>query len=206
MKNAALFSRGRSRVGPLSPFHGSNWQLLWKRGVFGAVSLHFTTLCSSAPFSRRTDRAGSSRRTHAPFPLLFMPFFPSFSMFFLSKSLLSLCLSLLWKAVGYPEFVTSRGEIIIIMIRLHHSLSMANALIYSKSVLFTICIQKIACYELSLTVLDPFFQQLCSLSTRFSASQEYVIPHHPSPTSMRFFLLWSQNRLIPSEFKGQLSI
>lgn len=127
-RNAALFSRIRSRVGPLSPFHSPNWQLLWKRGVFGAVSLHFTTLCSSAPFSRRTHRSGSSRRTHAPFPLLFILFPPlSFSMFCLSKSLLSLCLSLLWKAVGYPEFVTSRGEIIII--RLHRSISMANAFI-----------------------------------------------------------------------------
>lgn len=91
-RNAALFSRARSRVGPLSPFHSPNWQLLWKRGVFGAVSLHFPTVCSSAPFSRRTDRSGSSRRTHAPFQLLFMLFFLSFPMFCLSKSLLSLCL------------------------------------------------------------------------------------------------------------------
>lgn len=86
-RNAALFSRIRSRVRPLSLFHSPNCQLLWKRGVFGAVSLHFTTLCSSVSFSRRTDRSGSSRHTHEPFPLLF---FLLFSMFCLS--LLALCL------------------------------------------------------------------------------------------------------------------
>lgn len=71
-------------------------------------------------------------------PTLFQAFFPPrfFHVLLVQVSAFTLSQGLLWKAVGYPEFVTSRGEIIIIiiMIRPHSSVSIVRRL-YANALL-----------------------------------------------------------------------
>lgn len=139
--------------------------------------------------SHRTDRPGTSRRTHAPFRLFSCSPPPLlFHVLLVQVSVITLSQSLFWKAVGYPEFVTSRGEIIIT--RPHSSVSMANAFLFfkSKSVVVIIHALTPGCLEFSPSASDPHKSAAssCVRSAHiFSASQEYVIPHRPSPTSMR---------------------
>lgn len=108
-----------------------------------------------------------------------------FHVLLVQVSVITLSQSLFWKAVGYPEFVTSRGEIIIT--RPHSSISMANAFLVFKSKSVAIIIRELTpgCLEFSALASQERREQLRSLSTHFPASQEYVIPHRPSPTSMR---------------------
>lgn len=102
--------------------------------------------------SHRTDRPGTSGRTHAPFRLFSCP--PPTSLLFhvllVQVSVITLFQSLFWKAVGYPEFVTSRGEIIIT--RPHSSISIANSFLFFKSNSNALTP---GCLEFSPTASDP---------------------------------------------------
>lgn len=151
--------------------------------MFRGVLLHIHHPPFPSP-PHRTDRPGTSGCTHAPFRLFSCPPPLLFHVLLVQVSVITLSQSLFWKAVGYPEFVTSRGEIIIT--RPHSSISMANAFLVfkSKSVVIIIDALTPGCLEF----WDPHKSAAssCVRSAHiFSASQEYVIPHRPSPTSMR---------------------
>lgn len=106
--------------------------------------------------SHRTDRPGTSGRTHAPFRLFSCPPPPLlFHVLLVQVSVITLSQSLFWKAVGYPEFVTSRGEIIIT--RPHSSISVANAFLFFKSNSVVIIIHALTpgCLEFSPTASNP---------------------------------------------------
>lgn len=78
-----------------------------------------------------------------------------FHVLLVQVSVITLSQSLFWKAVGYPEFVTSRGEIIIT--RPHSSISMANAFLFFKSKSVVIIIRALTpgCLEFSPIASDP---------------------------------------------------